>query len=559
MTPYVNQSFHKQQNTQLTSSKAWLALQEHHTALKGCSIQSLFANNPQRFDEFSLSMDGLLFDFSKNLANTETLKLLVDLAKQEQLQQKIEAMFSAKRINNTENRAVLHVASRADVTESVVFEDRDVVADVHAELVKMRDFIKRLDSGALTGYSGKPFTDVINVGVGGSDLGGVMVTQALKPYLKPSVTVHFVSTMDGVQLHDLMAELNPETTLFLMTSKSMTTIDTVCNVDTAKKWLSQTFADDSAWIQHFAAISANNEVMTNYGILPDRQFLFGDYIGGRYSVSSAIGLPIAIAIGMDNFEAMLEGMHAVDVHFKETPFEHNIPVIMALLQIWYINFYGASVQTILPYAQHLHRLPAYLTQLEMESLGKSVTQEGECVDYDTGAVIFGEQGSNGQHSFYQLLHQGTRMVMADFIAPVKGPHNDGYHQQLTLANCLAQSAALAFGYTPEAVQKELAQKKLPADKIEALLPHKIHSGDRPNNMFLIDEVTPKTLGMLIALYEHKVFVQGAVWGINAFDQWGVELGKNMASALYHVVANEEAGFDPSTNGLLKHIKRQWRY
>lgn len=555
--PYINHRHYRSAASGLSQSPAWQALSEHRTHWDSVSLRELFAQEPQRFDRYHQDLGPLLFDFSKNLIDETTLTLLIKLADQQQLTAKRDAMFAGELINNSERRAVLHVASRNRSSEPVYFQGKDVMPEVRAELAKMRQFIDALYAGQVKGHRGQAITDVINLGVGGSDLGGVMVTEALRPWLKTGVRVHFVSTMDGTQLMDLLPTLNPDSSLFLLCSKSLTTIDTLSNVDTAKKWLASHLGTEQAWPAHFAAISANTDVMQKFGIPADRQFLFGDWIGGRYSVSSAIGLPVAIAIGMDAFESMLEGMYQADCHFKSAPLRQNIPVLMGLLQVWYSNFWGAQAQAILPYAQHLHRLPAYLTQLEMESLGKSVTRDGKLVEQDTGAIIFGEMGCNAQHSFYQLLHQGTRLVMVDFIAPINGPHRETYHQQLTLANCLAQSRALAFGYDADEVEAELAAKgQVDAD----LVPAKIHSGNRPNNLFLIDSVTPSTLGMLIALYEHKVLVQAAIWDINAFDQWGVELGKKLAQSLTAQIGTAPTTtVDSSTDALLTRIARDWRY
>tara|TARA_B100000745_G_scaffold300180_1_gene253129 strand:+ start:3136 stop:4809 length:1674 start_codon:yes stop_codon:yes gene_type:complete len=548
----INQGFYPCDKADLSSLPEFQRLAELSKEQR--NLRQLFAEDDNRFSRYSLKLDELLFDFSKNLIDDNVFTSLGALVNSRKVAEKRDRMFAGDKINRTEGRAVLHVASRAKQNEDYCVDGCSVTTTIIEQKAKMRCFIDALYSGQEKGCTNQSFTDVVNLGVGGSDLGGVMATQALKPFVQDKIKVHFVSTIDGTQLIDLLPQLNLETTLFILCSKSFTTIDTMSNVATVKDAYENKLGEES-WKDHFAGVSANTETMAKFGIPSQRQFIFGDYIGGRYSVSSTIGLPVAIAIGMDNFEQMLDGMHLIDTHFKEQPFESNIPMIMGALQVWNINFLGAHAQAILPYAQHLHRFPAYLTQMEMESLGKTATQSNKRVDYHTGAVIFGEMGSNGQHSFYQLLHQGTRFVMADFITPINGPHENEYHQRLTLGNCLAQSKALAFGYSLDEIGQAKQQPTSESDI------HKVHSGNRPSNTILIDRVVPKSLGMLIALYEHKVFVQAAIWGINAYDQWGVELGKKMASGLYDVVGQEpsEHESDASTLGLLQRISDKWQY
>ncbi len=540
----------------LTRSPAWRALERHAEAMAAVHLRDLFAGDGDRFARFSLRLDDLLLDYAKNRITGETMGLLIDLARAARLEDWRARMFAGDRINVTENRAVLHVALRNRSNRPILVDGRDVMADVNAVLAKMRDFSEQVRSGAWRGHTGAAVTDVVNIGIGGSDLGPCMVCEALKPYQRPDLRPHFVSNVDGAQLHDTLAPLEPAHTLFVVASKTFTTQETMTNAASARAWLVERLGDEAAVAKHFVAVSTNAQAVAAFGIRTENMFEFWDWVGGRYSLWSAIGLPIALAVGFARFEELLAGAHAMDEHFRTTPLEHNMPVIMALLGIWYRDFLGACSHAVLPYSQHLHRLPAYLQQADMESNGKSVRRDGARVDYATGPIVWGEPGTNGQHAFYQLLHQGTELVPADFLAAAESLTPLGDHHDKLLANFFAQTEALAFGKTADEVRAELEGEGLSGAALEALVPHKVFEGNRPTNSILFRRLDPATLGKLIALYEHKIFTQGVLWNINSFDQWGVELGKQLAKVILPQLADPEpvASHDSSTNGLINHMK-----
>ncbi|CAG0123614.1 glucose-6-phosphate isomerase [Rhodocyclaceae bacterium] len=537
----------------LTRSPAWQALTAHHAAISKQTMRGMFAADPARFDKFSLQLDGLLLDYSKNVASEETLRLLLSLVRQSKLDDWITRMFNGDKINTTEQRAVLHTALRAPHGASVYTDGKDVVPDVLRVRDHMRRFCGAVRDGSLRGHTGKPLRDVVNIGIGGSSLGPQMISEALKPYASTQLNAHFVSNVDATDLIETLRPLDPETTLFIISSKTFTTQETLTNARSARTWLVNHLGSEDAVAKHFAAVSTNLAETSKFGINPDNVFEFWDWVGGRYSVWSAIGLPIALYIGMDNFERLLAGGHAMDQHFRETPFEKNMPVILGLLGIWYANFFDAASYAILPYDQYLQHFPAYLQQLEMESNGKRVDRDGHDVDYATHMVVWGEPGTNGQHSFYQLIHQGTRMVPADFLAPITSHNPLGEHHAMLLANCFAQTEALMLGKTEEEARAELVAQGLSGEALETLLPYKVFPGNRPSNTLLFDRLDPYTMGMLVALYEHKVFVQSVVWNINAFDQWGVEFGKQLAGKLLPELQGKQdaSSHDASTNGLIK--------
>ena len=541
----------------LTQLPAWQNLTQHYQTLQHVHMRDLFAADPQRFDNFSRRLDGLLFDFSKHRITADTLQLLLDLADQVALRSKIEAMFSGEKINRTEQRAVLHTALRNRSNHPIEIDGKDVMPAVNDVLAQMRSFTEEVRQGGWRGATGKPIRDIVNIGIGGSDLGPLMVTEALKPYSSDQLRSHFVSNVDASHLVETLNQVNAESTLFLVASKTFTTQETMTNAHSARSWLVSTLAAEEAVARHFVAISTNREAVMAFGIDPDNMFQFWDWVGGRYSLWSAIGLSIALAIGMDRFEELLAGAHQVDEHFRSAPFAENIPVIMGLLGVWYNNFFGADAHAVLPYDQYLHRFPAYLQQADMESNGKAVTLDGEAVNYTTGPIIWGEPGTNGQHAFYQLLHQGTKLVPSDFIAAVHSHNPLGDHHQILLSNFLAQPEALMKGKNAQEVESELNNQGLSPKRVEELKPHKIFPGNRPSSSILLPQLTPRTLGMLIALYEHKIFTQGAIWGINPFDQWGVELGKQLAKTILPELAQEQpvSGHDSSTNGLINEYRR----
>jgi glucose-6-phosphate isomerase len=539
---------------ELTSLPAWQKLKEHYTLIRGRQMRDLFAADPQRFERFSHSLNDILFDYSKHRIDATTIELLLKLADQCRLRDKIEDMFSGEKINVTEQRAVLHTALRNRSNSPVYVDGEDVMPKINAVLDRMRDFSERVRDGRWRGASGKEICAIVNIGIGGSDLGPLMVCEALKPYSHERLRARFVSNVDGTHMAETLKGLDPETTLFLIASKTFTTQETMANAHSARAWLLDALGDEKAIAKHFVAISTNREQVIKFGIDPANMFEFWDWVGGRYSLWSAIGLSIALAIGMDRFEELLTGAHQVDRHFRETPFAQNIPVIMGLLGIWYNNFFGAQTHAILPYDQSLHRFPAYLQQGDMESNGKGVTSSGEPVNYATGPIIWGEPGTNGQHAFYQLIHQGDKLIPCDFLAPVHSHNPLGEHHSLLLSNFFAQPEALMKGKTAQEAETEINAEGHEPERVAQLLPHKIFPGNRPSSSLLFDRLTPKTLGSLIALYEHKIFTQGAIWGVNSFDQWGVELGKQLAQRILPELKGdaEVSSHDSSTNGLINH-------
>jgi len=535
-------------------TKAWKALDQHF-ANHDFELRSLFQYNPNRFNEFSLQSDSYLFDFSKNLIDSKTLDLLLDLAEEVKLKEAIEKMFSGDKINETEGRAVLHTALRDFSDKEILVDGENIKPAIKKVLDHMKSFSESVISGAHKGFTGKEITDVVNVGIGGSDLGPVMVCSALK-HFKTRLNVHFVSNVDGNHMAEVVKNLNPETTLFIIASKTFTTQETMTNASSAKEWFLKSGAKNEDVAKHFVALSTNIEAVKKFGIAEANIFEFWDWVGGRYSLWSAIGLSIVLSIGYENFEQLLRGAYETDVHFQTKEFKENIPVLMGLLGIWYRNFYAAGTYAILPYSQYLDRFAAYLQQGDMESNGKSVDRNGEFVEYETGPIIWGEPGTNGQHAFYQLIHQGTELIPADFIAYAKSPNDVGEHQDILLANYFAQTEALAFGKTEDEVFAELKSSGKTEEEIEKLLNYKIFSGNTPTNSFLFKELTPFSLGQLIALYEHKIFVQGVIWNIFSFDQFGVELGKVLAGKILPELeadGNIET-HDSSTNGLINFYK-----
>jgi len=540
----------------LTESPAWQALQEHHAELEPLHMRTLFADDPDRFETFSARFGDILLDYSKHRITERTMRLLMDLAQEADLATWIERMFQGEKINVTENRAVLHIALRNGSDDPIMVDGKDVMPDVQRVLTQMREFCAEIHDGRWKGYSGDTITDIVNIGIGGSDLGPVMVTEALKYYAHSGMSVHFVSNVDGTQIAETLKRLDPRRTLFVIASKTFTTQETLANAHTARDWFLRAAGDESAVARHFVALSTNTEGVTNFGIDPRNMFEFWDWVGGRYSLWSAIGLSIALYIGMDNFEDLLEGAYQMDWHFRNTPFERNLPVIMGLLGIWYNNFFGAETHAILPYDQYMHRFPAYFQQGDMESNGKSVSRDGKRVDYQTGPIIWGEPGTNGQHAFYQLLHQGTKLVPADFLAPIETLNPVGDHHRMLLANFFAQTEALMRGRTAEEARTELESEGMSGEELEKLLPHKVFEGNRPTSSIMFYKLTPKTLGSLIVLYEHKIFTQGIIWNINSFDQWGVELGKKLAKTILSELDSPDkiVSHDSSTNGLISYYK-----
>jgi glucose-6-phosphate isomerase len=541
----------------LTQAPEWKALEEHAQTMRDRHLRDLFAADPNRFSNFSRCELNLLFDFSRQRVTAETLPLLISLANARGLRSRIDAMFSGEKINSTENRAVLHTALRNRSDRPVLADGKDVMPEVRASLDKMRTFVEGVHSGRIQGHTGKTFTDIVNIGIGGSDLGIVMATEALANYRNRNIELHCVSNIDGVQLGDTLERVDPARTLFVICSKTFSTLETLTNAKIARQWIVDRLGE-GAPARHFAAVSTNAKAMDSFLIPPQNRFTMWDWVGGRYSVWSAVGLSVALALGMDQFEMILEGGHEMDEHFRTSPFEKNLPVLMGLLGVWNQNFLGMDSLAVLPYDQRLHRFSAYLQQLEMESNGKRTTLDGQPVDYDTGGVIWGEPGSNAQHSFFQLLHQGTARVALDFIAPVNASSPYQQQQNLALANCLAQAQAFAFGQTQEQVTADLSAKAVPENELRRLLPHKLHPGNRPSSILLFPRLGPKTLGRVTALYEHKVFVQSVIWNINAFDQWGVELGKKLADSLAPSVDNPTSpDADSSLRDLLGYVSK-WR-
>ncbi|TAN52989.1 MAG: glucose-6-phosphate isomerase [Methylococcaceae bacterium] len=543
--------------SKLTQSAAWQALGAHYAAIKPLRMRRMFQDDPARPDKFSVQLGNLFFDYSKNRINEETIKLLLALAEQAGLSAHIERMFGGEKINSTEQRAVLHTALRNRSDRPVYVDGKNVMPDVRRVLGQMRRFSDAVRNGQHVGHTGKAIRDIVNIGIGGSDLGPLMACEALKPYASPALRAHFVSNIDGTHLSETLKKLDAETTLFIVSSKTFTTQETLTNARSARAWLVGKLEGEQAVAKHFAAVSTNLEATAQFGINPQNVFEFWDWVGGRYSLWSAIGLPIALFVGMDKFEELLAGAHATDEHFRNAPPDKNIPVLMGLLGIWYGNFFGAGSNAVLPYDQYMHRFAAYLQQLDMESNGKGVDRDGNAVDYDTGMVVWGEPGTNGQHAFYQLIHQGTRMIPADFLAPLHSQNPLGEHHAILLANCFAQTEALMVGKTAEEARAELVAQGLQGGALEALLPHKVFPGNKPTNTLLFDRLDPHTLGMLIALYEHKVFVQSVVWNINPFDQWGVELGKQLAGKILPELrdAGAVSQHDASTSNLINHYHK----
>ena len=539
-------------NINPTQTQAWQALEAHFAANKETRLKDLFAQDPQRFDKFSLTYQGdILVDYSKNLITEETLKLLIDLAKETDLRSAIDAMFNGEKINMTEGRSVLHVALRNRSDRPIESDGKDVMPEVKAVLAKMKGFCEKIISGEWKGYTGKAIQHVVNIGIGGSDLGPVMITEALRPY-KNHLQMHFVSNVDGTHIAETLKKIDPETTLFLVASKTFTTQETMTNALTARDWFINIAGDKAHVAKHFAALSTNGKAVAEFGIDTNNMFEFWDWVGGRYSSWSAIGMPIALSVGFENFEALLQGAFEMDMHFATASYEQNVPVLLALIGLWYNNFYGAESEAILPYDQYMHRFPAYFQQGNMESNGKYVDRNGKPVDYQTGPIIWGEPGTNGQHAFYQLIHQGTKLIPCDFLAPAISHNPIGDHHPKLLANFFAQTEALAFGKSKEEVEAEFLAAGKTLEQVKDLVPFKVFEGNRPTNSILFKSLTPKTLGALIAMYEHKIFVQGAIWNIFSFDQWGVELGKQLANKILPELGTDEAvtSHDGSTNGLI---------
>ena len=540
----------------LTQSPAWQKLAAHQKQLETTTMRELFAKDPERFNKFSIEFGGILYDFSKNRITEETLDLLVSLAEQAKVKEMAEAMFTGEKINVTERRAVLHTALRNRSNNPVYVDGKDVMPDVNRVLAKMKDFCARVRSGEWKGYTGKAITDVVNIGIGGSDLGPCMVCEALAPY-QSILTPHFVSNVDGTHIVETVKKLNPETTLFIVASKTFTTQETMTNAHSAKKWLLDALKDEKAVASHFVALSTNREEVEKFGVDPNNMFEFWNWVGGRYSLWSAIGLSIALAIGFENFEELLAGAHEADVYFRTTPYKQNIPVLMALLGVWYNNFWNAETQAILPYDQYMRRFAAYLQQGDMESNGKGVDREGNRVDYSTGQIVWGEPGTNGQHAFYQLIHQGTKLIPCDFLMPVQTHNPIGDHHQKLVANFIAQTEALMKGKTEEEAYQELLKSGLDDAEAKRLAPSKVFTGNRPTSSFFFTKLTPRMLGKLISFYEMKIFVQGIVWNVNSFDQMGVELGKQLAKAVLPelVSSTPTTSHDASTNALVEYYKK----
>lgn len=537
-------------NQSLKEMPEWKALEAHFEEIRKEHIRNMFAEDPERAERFTVTAEGIYFDYSKHRINSRTMKLLADLAEACGLRKAIEAMFRGEKINNTENRAVLHTALRAPADAVINVDGKNVVPEVHAVLDKMEAFSEKIRSGEWKGYTGKAIKNIVNIGIGGSDLGPVMAYEALRNYSRRDLNFRFVSNIDGTDFAEAVRDLNPEETLFIVASKTFTTLETMTNAGTARAWCLATLKDEAAIARHFVALSTNAEAVSAFGIDTSNMFAFWDWVGGRYSMESAIGLSTMIAIGAENFRKMLSGFRAIDNHYRTAPFEKNIPVIMALLGIWYADFFRAQGMAVLPYEQYLKRFPAYLQQLTMESNGKGVTRDGRKVNYETGVIYFGEPGTNGQHSFYQLIHQGTKLIPCDFIGFAKPVHNIGRHHDLLMANVFAQAEALAFGKTVEQLEAE-GEKPF-------LVPHKTFEGNRPSSVFLLEKLTPETLGKLVAIYEHCVHAQGVIWQLDSFDQWGVQLGKVLAGRIapeLECVAEPVLKHDSSTNSLIQAYRK----
>ncbi len=539
-----------------TETNAWQKLSNHFLMMQATHMRDLFQEDPARFTKYNVLLGDLLFDYSKNIITEETLRYLNELANEVELKEAINAMFRGDKINQTEHRAVLHIALRNRSNTPVYVDGEDVMPLVNKVLDQIKQFSDQLLSGNWKGYSGKAITDIVNIGIGGSDLGPLMVTEALKPY-HATITPHFVSNVDGTHIAETVKQLNPETTLFIIASKTFTTQETMTNAESARQWFLDKTNNKGDVAKHFVAVSTNTKAVTAFGIAPENMFVFWDWVGGRYSLWSSIGLSIAATIGYDNFVQVLEGAHAADNHFKNEPFEKNIPVLMALLGVWYGNFFEAHSEAILPYDQYLHRFAAYFQQGNMESNGKSVDRNGNQFFYQTGPIIWGEPGTNGQHAFYQLIHQGTKLIPCDFIAPAQSQNPVGDHHLKLLSNYFAQTEALMMGKTPEEVETELRAAGMSTEEINFHLPYRVFTGNRPTNSIMFKKLTPYTLGLLTALYEHKIFAQGVIWNIFSFDQWGVELGKVLAKKILPELSSNDniQTHDSSTNGLINYFKR----
>ena len=540
-----------------SNSSAWKTLTEHSQTLKTKKISALFEEEKGRFELFSINAAGIFLDFSKNILTKETFSLLLKLAEEHDLKNWIKKMFSGEKINITENRSVLHIALRNRSNSPITVEGKDIMPDINRVLNRIRNFSDSVRNGTWKGYSEKKITDIVNIGIGGSNLGPAMAVEALTPYTDPKLKLHFVSNVDGTHIAETVKKLNPETTLFIIASKTFTTLETMTNAKTARGWFLKTAKDEAFIAKHFVAVSTNRTAVEKFGIDPENMFEFWDWVGGRYSMWSAIGLSIVLAVGMDNFEKFLSGAHEMDNHLKTADFENNIPVVLALIGILYNNFFGFETHALLPYDQYLRRLAAYVQQLDMESNGKHLQKDGTKIDTSTGPIIWGEPGTDGQHAFYQLIHQGTKKVPADFLAPVNTHNKIGEHHTLLLANFFAQTEALMNGKTEEQVIEELKESGFDEGQIKKIAPHKVFEGNRPSNSIMFKQLDPKTLGALIAMYEHKVFVQGIIWNICSFDQWGVELGKQLANRIIPELKDTEevTSHDPSTNGLINYYKK----
>jgi len=539
-----------------TETEAWRNLEAMYMVLQATHMRELFAEDPKRFEKFHLKFEDILVDFSKNILSEEALNGLIDLAKEVEVHNAIATMFKGEKINQTESRSVLHVALRNRSNKPVMVDGADVMPDVNKVLAQMKKFSDDLIAGNWKGFTGKPIKTIVNIGIGGSDLGPYMVTEALRPYWS-TITPHFVSNVDGTHIAETVKKLDPETTLFIIASKTFTTQETMTNAESARSWFLEKTGGKGDVAKHFVAVSTNQKEVTKFGIAPENMFVFWDWVGGRYSLWSSIGLSISCTIGFDNFVQLLEGAHAMDQHFRNEPLEKNIPVVLAVIGIWYNNFFHAASEAILPYDQYLHRFAAYFQQGNMESNGKSVDRNGKPVEYQTGPIIWGEPGTNGQHAFYQLIHQGTKTIPCDFIAPAVSHNAIGDHHDKLLSNFFAQTEALLNGKTAEEVEQDLEKAAMSASEVDFHLPFRIFEGNRPSNSILFKKLTPRTLGSLIAMYEHKIFVQGVIWNIFSFDQWGVELGKVLAKKILSELATTEeiSTHDSSTNGLINYFKR----
>lgn len=541
-----------------TESATWQALVRHYEQISDIHMRDMFEQDGQRFNKFSLQLNDILYDYSKNRINDETMRLLLELAREKNLSNWIEDMFQGKELNHTEHRAVLHTALRNQGSQPLLVDGVDILPEIRSELERVKQLAEKIRTRQWRGATNQAITDIVNIGIGGSHLGPLMVTEALRPHALHDINIHFVSNIDENHINDTLEYLNPETTFFIVASKTFTTQDTMVNAETARQWYISKMGSDEYIDRHFSAVTSNIKLAREFGIAEDSIFKMWDWVGGRYSLWSAIGLSIVIAIGSEQFDELLEGAHEVDQHFRTAPLEQNIPVIMALLGIWYNNFFEAQSMAILPYDQHLHRFPAYLQQADMESNGKSVDRDGNEVEYTTGPVIFGEIGIAGQHAFFQLLHQGTKLVPADVLAPVTNFRCIARHHRALMSNVFAQTEALMRGKTTEQARLELEAEGLSEQEINQLLPYKVFPGNRPTSTILFDTLDPKTLGSIIALYEHKIFVQGIIWNLNSFDQWGVELGKQLAKDILNELNDTDSvsGHDCSTNGLINHYKKR---